>query len=419
MAKNTELGAALRSLKLTQPFNLQNKVHSRIPENLQSNSVDRTQTNAAELSQKELPKSEKPRLEATQNQAPSEKLPILKAAPREKIDPPENLDGFFKIPHSIFYDQELRELSGDSFRLLIWLCSRAWRFPDSDGTLRASVSFIKNGTGIGHAAISRSLKILQEKNFIELREQNFKHGNLWKLKNLNGGSGSKKLAPNEPPQIKQPAIQGVGSSKQEGSSLEMRVEPPRIEAQPRNSINTRTERISLADENMPEKISKYFESGLAPRKRDSEMKFYFELKNQYQEGEIELCYEYVTESCTSREASPIHSPMAYLSKAIADVLPLAAKAKEAQQQRKENEILRIKRKLEFETKERAREEKFENLELSFKNYFSDQGAETAYVKSFAKLYPELNPQGSFLRAAAVSNWVKTQQNSEVQIREAS
>jgi hypothetical protein len=56
------------------------------------------------------------------------------------------------------------------------------------------------------------------------------------------------------------------------------------------------------------------------------MKFYFELKNQYQESEIELYPEYVTESCTHE---------------------------------------------------------------------------------------------AILRAAAISNWVKTQQNSETQIREAS
>jgi len=85
--------------------------------------------------------------ELTQNEAAQREVP--------------RLSGYFRLSHALFGDAAVRKLSGDSFRLFLWMSCQAWRFPDSDGTLRASVSYIELGTGISHATISRCLRQLK------------------------------------------------------------------------------------------------------------------------------------------------------------------------------------------------------------------------------------------------------------------
>ena len=62
--------------------------------------------------------------------------------------------GYFQLSHSVFRDPMLRALPGDTFRLYLWLTTQGWRFPDSDGSLRASVSFITEATGMRTAPLS-------------------------------------------------------------------------------------------------------------------------------------------------------------------------------------------------------------------------------------------------------------------------
>ena len=108
--------------------------------------------------------------------------------------------GYFQLCHSVFRDPKLRDLPGDAFRLYLWLSSQGWRFRDSDGSLRASVSFITEATGMPHATVSRALKPLREVRLIELLETDFKRGNRWRVTpraawNISGGKGPQREVP--------------------------------------------------------------------------------------------------------------------------------------------------------------------------------------------------------------------------------
>ena len=85
------------------------------------------------------------------------------------------------LTHAVFSDPTLKDLSGDSFRLFIWMSAQAWKYCDSIGLVRASISYISNGTGLSDACVSRSLKGLQKVELVSLYEKNFKLGNLWKI----------------------------------------------------------------------------------------------------------------------------------------------------------------------------------------------------------------------------------------------
>ena len=89
------------------------------------------------------------------------------------------LGGFYKLPHTIFEEPAVKELTGEQFRLYLWLTMRAWRFPFSDGTVRASLTYIQRYLPISESTASRALKKLQNYGLIRLIEKNFHDGNLW------------------------------------------------------------------------------------------------------------------------------------------------------------------------------------------------------------------------------------------------
>ena len=93
-------------------------------------------------------------------------VPQNEVAQRESATP----QGFFKLSHGVFGEPLLRDLSGDCFRLFLWLSSRAWRYPTSGGVVRASVGYIELHAGMSHATISRGLKTLKEKGLITALE---------------------------------------------------------------------------------------------------------------------------------------------------------------------------------------------------------------------------------------------------------
>lgn len=87
--------------------------------------------------------------------------------------------GYFRVDHQVFQDERIRQLSGDCFRIFLWMSSRAWRFPASRGFLRASISMIHLNTGVSEATVSRGLSELKKANLIVLHKVDRKAGNWW------------------------------------------------------------------------------------------------------------------------------------------------------------------------------------------------------------------------------------------------
>jgi hypothetical protein len=95
--------------------------------------------------------------------------------------------GFFMLAHSVFQNPIIRELSGDAFRIFIWMSSQAWRFRESNGQFRAAVDYIVAKCGCSRSTVTRGLADLKLAKLIECVEQNFKKGNLWQVSRIADG----------------------------------------------------------------------------------------------------------------------------------------------------------------------------------------------------------------------------------------
>lgn len=185
-----------------------------------------------DVPQRELAHNGAPQVVVTSHEPPQNKPAQFEAASREVAS-----QGFFKLSHSVFAEPLLRELSGDCFRLFLWLSSRAWRYPTSGGQVRASVGYIEIHAGMSHATISRGLKTLKEKGLIAIVEVDFKNGNLWQVSAIACGHPN---SDDKPPRGKAPQNEAAqlaegGASKQGGHSLKTREWKPQIEQDLRSS----------------------------------------------------------------------------------------------------------------------------------------------------------------------------------------
>ena len=228
--------------------------------------------------------------------------------------------GYFQLSHSVFHDPVLRDLPGDTFRLYLWLSSQGWRFPDSDGSLRASVSFITEALGMPHATVSRGLKLLREKQLISLIETNFKRGNSWQITPKAAWVPvAGKLSQREASRLEAPHRGLTAPSNRGGNHLNLSKKPPQSEAETRNTIPFKKLENSLSNAT-PNVIRDYLESIKPPRKRESEQACYFQLNLAYKADEITEALRFVRERGVPSSGEPCHSPMAFLTRAMSEVL---------------------------------------------------------------------------------------------------
>jgi hypothetical protein len=87
--------------------------------------------------------------------------------------------GFFKLDHRIFHDTSIKKLSGEGFRLYLWMLMRAWRYLNSDGRIRAAVPYIAAHLPISTATVSRLFLQLKKLNLIKLMKKDQHLGNVW------------------------------------------------------------------------------------------------------------------------------------------------------------------------------------------------------------------------------------------------
>jgi len=271
--RDTELRDRLQALRVNEPLKLKKEgLTFKAPPG--EKEVPQTEAPPIQHSHFESPQSELPQPEPSktlvqrtfsgeapqpkdaliaiaQNEVAHPKLPQFEAGQKEVVttshgeaprnNPPQNevpqreVAGFFKLSHRVFFEPLLRDLTGDSFRLFLWLSSRAWRYPSSDGTVRASVGYIESQAGMSHATISRALKILKEKALVCILEVDFKKGNLWQVSSIACSHPSPdtdpedKLTHKKGPQNEAPRLLDHGASKRASPQLNLRQPPPQNE----------------------------------------------------------------------------------------------------------------------------------------------------------------------------------------------
>jgi hypothetical protein len=247
----------------------------------------RNEVPLSQLTPSGFPRSEVPKNEVAQNgvphsRAPQKKLPPLEGtqpkvshiqAPQKEVaenkesqaevpqfEAPQNKESdsaFFRLSHRAFSDPKLQAMSGDCFRLFLWLASRAWRYPNSDGKVRAAIRFIEEGTGMSHANVSRCLKSLKDLELIRVVQTDFKQGNIWWVSPLacpngGGGGGGKGFPKKEAPQVESAQDRNGATSKRVGGSLKKNTEVPLFEGEIKKLRSIKKiKEVAIADFKMP------------------------------------------------------------------------------------------------------------------------------------------------------------------------
>jgi hypothetical protein len=170
----------------------------------------------------------------------------------------------------------------------------------------------------------------------------------------------------------------------------------------RNNIGENDREIPLS---LPESLRKYVE-GLRPlRKRESEMQAYRELRADYSDEDIAACLDRVLArgigSGDDRQAC--HSPLAYLAKAMGEVLGAVeterAKARE-RAERARREADEARRRLEEESRERR---EWEAKERAFSRAFPSEERQREAVAEQIRDMP-FAPKGIGARTIAIGKW---------------
>lgn len=304
------------------------ETQSKPPQN-EAARAEHTQIEHTQIEQPQtaLPQSERPQNKVTQDEAPQKKVAKNEVPRNEAARPTEEAQNevpqneqpsrtFFRLSDRAFSYPQLQQLSGDCFRLFLWMSSRGWRYQNSDGSLRASVSFIEDNTSMSHATISRCLKTLREERLIDLLETDYKRGNVWSVSPVAfAGCDPENLPPRfGGPQNEAPRNESPAASKRDGSHLNLREKGPQNEGQVRKLKKDK----KLSQEGA-ETLFGRIETIRAPEKQKSEGGALIQLLETHEPLELETALAYV-ERYGTLSGEKCHSPFRYLLVAVDDVL---------------------------------------------------------------------------------------------------
>jgi hypothetical protein len=278
------------------------------------------------------------------------------------------------------------------------MSSHAWRYQDSDGTLRASIGFMVNGTGISHATVSRALGQLRERGMVELVQTDFKRGNIWKISNRAAYTPD-----SEGPQNQGPRDEGTSPSNRGSSALNSSEKPPQSEGEKRNSKNPKKPENSLA-QIADETLGRYFADLKPARKLESELQAFWEIRSDYSEAEVSACFVYLGDHGLPGSGVPCHSPMAYLSKAIGQVVrdaTIQAERRAATEAREQEEAEVQRRRSEEDALAEAETRRREALFLA---EFPSAEKQQEALMHYSKQFPFFRSDSTVARSLAITAW---------------
>lgn len=313
--------------------------------------------------------------------------------------------GFFRLSHSVFTHPALIPLPGDAFRVYLWMASQAWRYPDSDGTMRAAVTYVVNGTGVSKATVSRCFAILKKASLIKPIEINYAIGNVWKVSDIalaKPTKSKKKLPHFEHPQIEVPQNEDGAASKRGSSRLNLRQQLPQNEVEVRSTI--KQENNNSLSANIESSIDAYFRNLNPAKKRESERSFYKSLQRDYSDAEIAKALALIQEKGLPSSGEPCHSPMAFLAKAISSVLKEATQRTEGKATREKREHQQGEIQAAQEAEAREEEDEIELRNSYFHKVFPEEVAQIQVIRQYASKFPMFNPTGPAVRSLAIGAW---------------
>lgn len=87
--------------------------------------------------------------------------------------------GFLQVTNKFFQPEIFLRLTGNEFKVLTYLTFLRFTLRDQEGRIRATYSYLENGTGLSEGTLKRVMRSLARKHFVRVLEVNRKRGNLY------------------------------------------------------------------------------------------------------------------------------------------------------------------------------------------------------------------------------------------------
>lgn len=172
----------------------------------------------------------------------------------------------------------------------------------------------------------------------------------------------------------------------------------------KDKLETKKEKPSLSTQFQTEYFRKYFDEVKPKRKRETELKAFQDLKSDFQEADISLALEHLLKHGMPGSGEACHSPMAYLAKAIGQVLAVAKSGQEKQRSKFDRETAELRAKQSRETDEALDKQNALMKENAFKIAIPDTQKQSDVIAKFGHKFPMLSQSGPLLRNLAISSW---------------
>jgi hypothetical protein len=217
--------------------------------------------------------------------------------------------GFTPIPHSVLRAAGFFEEPID-FMVYLHLFTFSWGFQRE--TVDMGLTQLERFTGAARNTIRRSLERLINRKWITeiQQEEPGRISRKWKIRNP---CPKRDLSPgSKPDPVKNGSGQvltprGLGVDPVRGSNSDPYIESSKQRFKETLSIDS------------PE-LRAYFDAVKTPRKRESELRAFRELRERYSEGETLSALKHVQTHGVGGRKETCHSPMAFLAKAIESVM---------------------------------------------------------------------------------------------------
>lgn len=174
---------------------------------------------------------------------------------------------------------------------------------------------------------------------------------------------------------------------------------------PLNNKKRNKEKETLSLSSCPEPIRRYFAELRPERKRETEWSEFETLRKDFSDTDISTCFDYLAQKGTPPSGEPCHSPMAYLSKAINQVLTEAQALRMQEIQKAEHcaaQETRVRKELE---KREHEDREWEHMSAAFDAAFSNESHKQQVISEFLlKSGLGFRPGSEAARSLAISAW---------------
>ncbi len=354
------------------------------------------------------------------------KLDSVQNEPRQKrtgskMDTVEGTSrGFTRVPHALLRDVTPFE---EPIDFMIYMHFFTYSYGWDRETASMGLSQLERYTKSGRNTVKRALERLQAAGWIECVEE-YEHARMsrkWRVKNPWDGT----CGPNGGPSGRGSKLNPVQNGRcPESIATEFKMAPltgskmdPFIESSNKEPAKNSLSRVGacMAGESRDgliggigtksEVLSEYFaQASMTPRKRQSEMQAYQELRVAFSEVQISVCLRHLQANGLPSSGEPCHSPMAFLSKAMGQVLALVdaeeLRQNEAEvraQQQRQAAAAKARAEQEEEQRQREREE-------AFVRAFPTEEQQAEVLARYAGQFGAFVKQPGILRRLAIGAW---------------